>query len=64
MPLTYSISDGLRLNVLSYVALNLLYNLLAPADKQKSVACDDRAGGASYFEAGAYLKSTAEPFRK
>lgn len=38
MPLTYSIGDGLTLGVLSYVALNLLYNLLAPTDKRKKIS--------------------------
>lgn len=38
MPLTYSIGDGLTLGVLSYVFVNLLYNLLAPADKRKKVS--------------------------
>lgn len=38
MPLTYSIGDGLTLGVLSYVFVNLIYNLLAPADKRKKVS--------------------------
>ena len=38
MPLTYSIGDGLTLGVLSYVALNLLYNIMAPAEKRKKVS--------------------------
>ena len=38
MPLTYSIGDGLTLGVLSYVFVNLLYNLFAPADKRKKVS--------------------------
>ena len=38
MPLTYSIGDGLTLGVLSYVFVNLIYNLFAPADKRKKVS--------------------------
>ena len=38
MPLTYSIGDGLTLGVLSYVAVNLLYNIMAPAEKRKKVS--------------------------
>lgn len=38
MPLTYSIGDGLTLGVLSYVAVNLIYNALAPAEKRKKVS--------------------------
>ena len=38
MPLTYSIGDELTLGVLSYVALNLLYNLMAPTEKRKKVS--------------------------
>lgn len=38
MPLTYSIGDGLTLGVLTYVFVNLLYNLLAPAEKRKKVS--------------------------
>lgn len=38
MPLTYSIGDGLTLGVLSYVALNLLYNIMAPTEKRKKVS--------------------------
>lgn len=38
MPLTYSIGDGLILGVLSYVLINLLYNVMAPAEKRKKVS--------------------------
>lgn len=38
MPLTYSIGDGLTLGVLSYVAVNLLYNIMAPAEKRKKIS--------------------------
>lgn len=38
MPLTYSIGDGLTLGVLSYIAVNLLYNIMAPAEKRKKVS--------------------------
>ena len=38
MPLTYSIGDGLILGVLSYVLVNLLYNVMAPAEKRKKVS--------------------------
>lgn len=38
MPLTYSIGDGLTLGVLTYVAVNLLYNIMAPAEKRKKIS--------------------------
>lgn len=38
MPLTYSIGDGLTLGVLSYVVLNLLYNLIAKKEDRKKVS--------------------------
>ena len=38
MALTYSIGDGLTLGVLSYVFINLLYNLIAPKEDRKRVS--------------------------
>lgn len=38
MALTYSIGDGLTLGVLSYVFINLLYNLIAPKEDRKHVS--------------------------
>ena len=38
MPLTYSIGNGLILGVLSYVIVNLLYNVMAPAEKRKKIS--------------------------
>ena len=38
MPLTYSIGDGQTLGVLTYVAVNLLYNIMAPAEKRKKIS--------------------------
>lgn len=38
MPLTYSIGDGLTLGVLSYVFINLIYNLFAPKEKREPVS--------------------------
>lgn len=38
MPLTYSIGDGMTLGVLAYVAVNLLYNIMAPAEKRKKIS--------------------------
>ena len=35
MPLTYSIGDGLTIGILSYVIINLLYNLLFAKKKEK-----------------------------
>ena len=36
MPLTYSIGDGLTLGVLSYVFINILYNLFANKNEKKA----------------------------
>lgn len=36
MPLTYSIGDGLTLGVLSYVIINILYNIFAKKDAKKA----------------------------
>lgn len=36
MPLTYSIGDGLTLGVLSYVFINILYNLFASKNEKKA----------------------------
>lgn len=36
MPLTYSIGDGLTLGVLSYVIINILYNIFAKKDEKKA----------------------------
>lgn len=38
MPLTYSIGDGLTLGVLSYVFINLIYNIFADKDKREPVS--------------------------
>jgi len=38
MALTYSIGDGLTLGVLSYVFINLLYNLIAKKEDKKHVS--------------------------
>ena len=38
MAFTYSIGDGLTLGVLSYVIINLLYNLIAPKEDKKRVS--------------------------
>lgn len=38
MPLTYSIGDGLTLGILTYVIVNVLYNLIAPAEKRQKVS--------------------------
>lgn len=38
MAFTYSIGDGLTLGVLSYVVINLLYNLIAPKEERKKVS--------------------------
>ena len=38
MALTYSIGDGLTLGVLSYVFINLLYNLIAKKEERKHVS--------------------------
>ena len=38
MALTYSIGDGLTLGVLSYVFINVLYNLIAPKEDRKHVS--------------------------
>lgn len=38
MAFTYSIGDGLTLGVLSYVVINLLYNLIAPKEDRKKVS--------------------------
>ena len=38
MALTYSIGDGLTLGVLSYVFINLLYNLIAKKEEKKKVS--------------------------
>lgn len=38
MAFTYSIGDGLTLGVLSYVVINLLYNLISPKEERKHVS--------------------------
>ena len=38
MPLTYSIGDGLTLGVLSYVFINLIYNIFAGKDKREPLS--------------------------
>ncbi|MCC3868389.1 NCS2 family permease [Terrisporobacter mayombei] len=38
MAFTYSIGDGLTLGVLSYVVINMLYNLIAPKEERKKVS--------------------------
>lgn len=38
MPLTYSIGDGLTLGVISYVAINLVYNLFAKKENREPVS--------------------------
>ncbi|WP_455538414.1 NCS2 family permease [Terrisporobacter sp.] len=38
MAFTYSIGDGLTLGVLSYVVINLLYNLIAPKEERKHIS--------------------------
>lgn len=38
MAFTYSIGDGLTLGVLSYVVINLLFNLIAPKEERKRVS--------------------------
>ena len=38
MAFTYSIGDGLTLGVLSYVVINLLYNLIAPKEERKRIS--------------------------
>lgn len=38
MAFTYSIGDGLTLGVLSYVVINLLYNLIAPKEERKKIS--------------------------
>ena len=38
MAFTYSIGDGLTLGVLSYVVINLLYNLITPKEERKKVS--------------------------
>lgn len=38
MALTYSIGDGLTLGILSYVILNLVYNLFAPKEEREHVS--------------------------
>lgn len=38
MPLTYSIGDGLTLGILSYVLINLVYNIVAPKDQRERVS--------------------------
>ncbi|MDU3724794.1 MAG: NCS2 family permease, partial [Clostridium celatum] len=37
MPLTYSIGNGLTLGILSYVIINLLYNLIFARKKEEKV---------------------------
>ena len=34
MPLTYSIGDGLTLGIISYVVINLIYNLIFAKNKE------------------------------
>ena len=38
MAFTYSIGDGLTLGVLSYVVINLLYNLISPKEERKHIS--------------------------
>ena len=38
MALTYSIGDGLTLGILSYVIINLIYNVVAPKEDRKPVS--------------------------
>ena len=38
MPLTYSIGDGLTIGVLSYVFINLIYNLICKKEDRKKVS--------------------------
>ena len=38
MAFTYSIGDGLTLGVLSYVVINMLYNLIAPKEERKKIS--------------------------
>lgn len=38
MPLTYSIGDGLTLGILSYVLVNVLYNLIAPVENRQKIS--------------------------
>ena len=38
MAFTYSIGDGLTLGVLSYVVINLLYNIIAPKEERKHIS--------------------------
>lgn len=38
MPLTYSIGDGLTLGVLTYVFVNLLYNIIAKKEDRKKIS--------------------------
>ncbi|WP_103980092.1 NCS2 family permease [Clostridioides difficile] len=38
MAFTYSIGDGLTLGVLSYVVINILYNLIAPKEERKKIS--------------------------
>lgn len=38
MALTYSIGDGLTLGILSYVLINLLYNLFAKKEDKRPVS--------------------------
>ena len=35
MPLTYSIGDGLTLGIISYVVINLIYNIFFAKSKEK-----------------------------
>ena len=38
MALTYSIGDGLTLGILSYVGINLIYNMVAPKEKKTKIS--------------------------
>ena len=38
MPLTYSIGDGLTLGVLSYVLVNVIYNIIAKKEDRKKIS--------------------------
>ena len=38
MAFTYSIGDGLTLGVLSYVVINLLFNIISPKEERKKVS--------------------------
>ena len=38
MPLTYSIGDGLTIGILSYVVINLLYNLFSKKEDREHVS--------------------------